>query len=180
MTTIHDFQEQLSLSLSKRNEAIWESIYRQTFPTFVSMIAYEEKGEHQHSGIDRIVELAHGKRLAFDEKWRTTRFNDILLEYISNDRTQAPGWAVKPLLVDYIAYAIGPLGLCYLLPLEPLQYAWRSHGQAWIAAYGTKTAHNATYRTLNCAVPAQELYRAMGTMLRQHFPPIYAPQGNTP
>lgn len=70
-------------------------------------------------GIDRSVILENSKQILIDEKARFPSKNgfsypDILLEHISNDQTNAPGWTCKPLRADYICYAITGLGQAYL------------------------------------------------------------------
>lgn len=124
MSTEHSFKESLAFSHEADELPFWEQCYKKAFPTMQAMLNHRDDGDHQRQGIDRSVILANGKQLWIDEKVRKKDYGDILLEYVSNDRTNAPGWVCKPLLCDYIAYAIIPSSKCYLLPVPQLQAAW--------------------------------------------------------
>ena len=163
------FQEDLAFSHKAEDLPIWEEIYRRAFPGFAGMISYREFGDHQKAGVDRGVYLEHAKEILIDEKVRRKDYGDILLEYLSNDRTGALGWACKPLRADYIAYAILPVGECHLMPVIQLQEAWRKRGDEWRLNYGEKVAANSSYGTHSCPVPVDALYRAMGTCLHVKF-----------
>lgn len=90
----------------------------------------------------------------------------------------------KPLLADYIAYAIAPLGLCYLLPVIQLQSVWKQHGEQWlceaedqdnrsrwiIVAENECDRTGRRWTTLSVAVTPEELFPKIGNCLRQHFP----------
>jgi hypothetical protein len=45
----------------------------------------------QRQGIDRVIHLANGQTIYIDEKKRASVYPDILLEYISVDKTGALG-----------------------------------------------------------------------------------------
>ena len=62
---------------------------------------------------------------------------------------------------DFIAYAFAPSGICYLLPVAPLQRAWRQHGKEWIRRYGTRRAQNVGYVSVSVPVPKDVLMRAI-------------------
>lgn len=174
MMAVHDFQESLAASHRASDLPIWEEIYRQSFPDFLTMADHRMDGEHQRAGIDRSVILENSKQLLIDEKIRWKPFTDIALEYLSNDRTGAPGWVCKPLRADYIAYAIAPLGICYMLPVIQLQQAWKRKGEIWKAACFTIKAPNRGYTTHSAAVPVNELFAEIGRALRVPFTPLEA------
>ena len=134
MSAVHDFSDSLAASHRASDLPIWEEIYRKSFQGFLAMVDHRQDGEHQRAGIDRSVILENSKQILIDEKIRWKPYPDIAVEYLSNDRTGAPGWACKPLRADYIAYAIAPLGMCYLLPVIQLQQAWRRKGEIWMAS----------------------------------------------
>ena len=171
---IHDFAESLAASHAASDLAIWEQIYRLAFPTFCAMVDHREDGEHQRAGIDRSVILANSKQLLIDEKVRNKDYGDILLEYVSNDRFNSPGWVCKPLRADYIAYAIVPAGRCYLLPVIQLQIAWARHGDLWKHEFRNVPAHNNGYTTHSVAVPPERLFPAIGGALRVSFDKVAA------
>jgi hypothetical protein len=176
MNPPHDFRESKQRSHSASDLPIWEEVYRGAFPEMVSMIDHRQDGEHQRAGIDRSIILANSKQLLVDEKVRFKDYGDILIEYISNDRTGAPGWAEKDLRCDYIAYAILPSGKCYLLPVIQLQIAWRKNKPGWLSRYGQRSATNCTYNTINCPVPVDVIFPAMGSAFRVSFAPLITNQ----
>ena len=175
---VHDFQESLERSHRAEDLPFWEDVYREFFPGFVSMANHRRDGWWQRCGIDRSVVLDNSKTIRIDEKVRARSaktgkvYDDILLEHVSNDRTGAPGWVVKPLMADYIAYAIAPLGKCYLLPVLQLQLAWRRHGDTWRRKHGDRNAQNRGYRTISTPVTVRELYATIGAGLRCSFEPV--------
>jgi hypothetical protein len=96
-----------------------------------------------------------------DEKVRTADWADILLEQWSDERRRSPGWVQKPLACDFIAYAFAPSRRCYLLPVAPLQRAWRQNGREWIGSYGHRRALNPGYVTAGVPVPIEALLPAI-------------------
>ena len=168
-----DFRADLEWSHKCEEGDCWRQIYRQAFPRMVAMHNHREDGQHQRAGIDRSVVLDNGKCVWVDEKSRRIAdTGDIMLEWLSNDRSGAPGWAVKPLLAHYIAYAFMPTGTAYLLPVEQMQGAWDRHGSAWREKYGDRRAINNGYSTVSTPVPISVLYSAIGQMLRASFEPL--------
>ena len=169
MSAVHDFADSLAASHRASDLPIWDEIYRKSFPDFLAMVDHRQDGEHQRAGIDRSVILENSKQILIDEKIRWKPYPDIAVEYLSNDRTGAPGWVCKPLRADYIAYAIAPLGMCYLLPVIQLQQAWRRKGELWKASCFIVRAPNRGYTTLSAAVPVHELFSEIGRALRVPF-----------
>lgn len=86
---------------------------------------------------------------------------DILLEQWSDEDKRSPGWVQKPLACDFIAYAYAPSGVCFLLPVVPLQRAWRQHGRKWIGLYGQRRARNPGYMSVSVPVPRAVLVQAI-------------------
>ena len=171
---VHDFDESLRRSHGAADLSIWEEIYRQAFPTFASMTDHRKNGYWQTLGIDRSVTLEDGQQILVDEKVRYRNYGDIALEYVSNDQRKAPGWVCKELRCHYIAYAIAPLGKCYLMPVIQLQAAWKRHGDDWLANkdYRNIEALNYGYATLSCCVPAKVVFRAIHEGFLATFEPF--------
>lgn len=169
MIAVHDFNESLAASHKASDLPIWEEIYKKSFLDYQTMVDHRDDGEHQRAGIDRSVILKNSKQVLIDEKIRWKAYPDIALEYLSNDRTSAPGWVCKPLRADYIAYAIAPLGMCYLLPVPQLQQAWTRKGELWKATHFEVVAANRSYNTRSIAVPVNELFSEIGRALRVPF-----------
>lgn len=163
--TVHDFQSSLALSNRHSDAPWWLDLYRQAFPSLVSAVSVRDDGWAQRGGIDRVLTLACGRTYTVDEKVRTNDWPDILLEEWSDEARRSPGWVLKPLACDFIAYAFAPSRRCYLLPVAPLQRAWRFHGGEWTQAYGYRRARNPGYMTACVPVPIpvlmREIMRAM-------------------
>ena len=166
---LNNFEEDLKFSHKMEDWSIWIEIYNKAFPNNHGFTNERENGQTQHLGIDRTVILSSGKAIYIDEKVRRKDYGDILLEFVSNDRTKSKGWAEKPLFCDYIAYAIIESGMCYLLPVPQLQKVWAENKEEWLKGYGIKSAPNQYYNTLNCPIPIKVLFQAIGNALRISF-----------
>ena len=158
---IHCFSESLRLSERYADAPWWEVLYRKAFPTMISAVSVRQDGWAQRGGIDRVITLASGRVYTVDEKVRTNDWPDILLERWSDEERGKPGWIQKPLACDFIAYAFAPSRRCYLLPVVPLQRAWRLNGRHWIESYGERYAKNPGYRSSNVPVPIDTLMGAI-------------------
>jgi len=175
--SLHDFQTSLAKSHAVEDWPMWEVIYRRAFPDFAAMVNHRQDGWHQRQGIDRSITLSNSKQILIDEKARGRNaitgkvYEDVALEYWSDEQRRVPGWVCKSLLADYIAYAIVPLGKCYLLPVIQLQAAWLQHSQAWKDAYPIIRAKNTRWVTVSVGVPVRVLFAAIGDCLRVKFDP---------
>jgi hypothetical protein len=161
----HDFHQSLRESHAYADAAWWGDVYRQAFQNVESMVSVRDDGWAQRGGIDRIVTLACGRTIEIDEKVRKEDWPDILLERWSDEARKVPGWIQKPLRCEFIAYAMIPSRLCYLLPTLQLQAAWRIHGRRWVQEYKPIRAQNRGYITLSVAVPPDVLFGAMQTAM---------------
>ncbi len=170
-----DFEGDLAWSHALSDLPLWEVVYRKAFDNFEAMVDHRKHGEHQHAGIDRSVILDNSKQILIDEKGRRKAYPDIAVEYLSNVERGHAGWACKPLRADYIAYAIIPKGMCYLLPVPQLQQAFKKHKEQWIEEYFEINAPNprpplpAKYHTRSVAVPVPVLFKSIGDCLRISF-----------
>ena len=178
---MHNFNDSLASSHAASDLPMWMEIYSSSFPGFCAMVDHRQDGEHQRAGIDRSVILQNSKQLLIDEKvrWRNAKtgivYTDIALEYWSNAERRVKGWVCKPLRADYIAYAIAPLGRCYLLPVIQLQIAWDRCGDYWIEKFGPPIkAKNEGYTTISVGVPVADLFKEIGGALRVKFQPTEA------
>ena len=172
LSKINDFYECLEYSHQAEDLPFWGEVYCKAFPNVTAIISHREDGWWQRLGIDRSVVLSDSRRILVDEKVRKKDYGDIALEYISRDTDNAPGWVCKPLIADYIAYAVAPKGICYLLPVIQLQLAWVKNGKQWIAKHKEVKAPNKNYNTISCGVPVAELFKAIGKELRINFTPF--------
>lgn len=169
---VHDFKESLAFSHAASDLPIWLEVYRQFFPDMIGWHDHRQDGYHQRQGIDRSVVLESSKQILIDEKVRSVDYGDILLEFLSNDRTGAPGWVCKPLMADYIAYAVLPRGKVYLLPVLNLQRAWTISGEQWKAKFHVIQANNQGYKTHSVCVPTPIVFKAITSAQIANFEPI--------
>lgn len=149
----HDFKEQLAYSEQASGEAFWDAVYRKAFPNMVNHMLASGDHDSQRRGIDRVVMLSNSKTLYIDEKKRKKDYPDILLEYVSCDTTNAPGWMEKDLAIDYLAYAFMPSQRVYLLDWLMLRRAWARYSEEWKETYGYVPAKNVSYTTFSVPVP---------------------------
>lgn len=148
----HDFKERLEYSLKSSEESFWKAIYQKAFPEIVRCEICTDMTAQQ-LGVDRLIYLINGNVIRIDEKKREKDYPDILLEYISVDNANKPGWMEKDLAIDYLAYAFMPSQRVYLLPWLLLRRAWISFGEQWKKKYPIISAQNNTYKTYSVAVP---------------------------
>jgi len=177
--SVHDFKESLAFSHSFEDHPIWSVVYKKAFPEMIDFISYKQDGFWQREGIDRGVILSNTKQIFIDEKVRGRNkktgkvYEDIALEYLSDEGRNKPGWICKPLRADYIAYLIAPLGICHLLPVIQLQSAWVHNGDSWKSQvkYHIRS-ENKGYTTVSVPVEPKILYKAIGQQLRVNFKPF--------
>jgi hypothetical protein len=113
----------------------------------------KEFSNSQVLGVDRIIYLENGKCLTVEEKVRTRVYDDVLLEYISNDQTNRPGWIERELTIDYLAYGFLPNKTVYLFDWNFLRRAWHENKEDWKERYHIAKAPNKTYTTYSVCVP---------------------------
>lgn len=161
---VHEFEAQKRFAEDVRHEPFWNDIYKRAFPDMVSCTLNPRNNGAQRAGIDRSILLKSTKVLRIDEKLRKEERRDILLEYLSNDRTDAPGWMEKDLMIDYMAYAMLPAQRCYLFPWDMLRRAWLAHKHDWITrgkerldGFRAIVAENRGYNTHSVCVPLEVL-----------------------
>lgn len=175
---VNNFNECLARSHAASDLPFWKDVYLEAFPQMVDMHDMRQNGYWQPAGVDRRLILSPMGEVFVDEKVRGRNrisgivYEDIALEFVSNTKTGAAGWVCKPLMANYIAYAIVPLGKCFLLPVIPLQEAWRRNGGEWRQKYKQRSARNNGYETLFCPVPESALMPAIGAWHRVAFEAI--------
>jgi hypothetical protein len=161
-----NFNNDMQWSLEGGDEPFWRAVYWRAFPNLVSAELCSDL-PRQKQGIDRLLNLSNGKTLTIDEKKRKEVYNDILLEVLSNEEYNTPGWMEKDLSIDYLAYAFMPIQRCYLFPWPMLRRAWLQYGDKWRAEYGYKRSWtgvgSAVYHTVNVPIPIDVLRRAVST-----------------
>ena len=160
----NSFNKQLKYSEDSSHEDFWQAVYRRAFPDMeISWIPNEP--DLKLSGVDRVIRMVNGSQIFIDEKKRKDEWSDILLEFISNDKTSAPGWMEKPLNIHYLAYAFMPRKRCYLLPWQPLRRAWLTYRDSWLNAYRHIKAINEGYTTHSVAIPIDVMLKSVNAAL---------------
>lgn len=164
----HGFVERRDYSYDPKDEPFWDAIYRKAFPGLMWHQPCPGDGAGQRLGIDRVIYFASGQMLRIDEKKRDGAYPDILLEYLSNDRTGASGWIEHELQIDYLAYAFMPTRQCYMLPWPLLRRAWLHFRAEWMrkaearsCGFQIVSAQNSGYTTKSVAVPIDVLLKAI-------------------
>ena len=160
--TTHSFTRSLERSQRPEVELFWQKFYRQVFGE--ALLFAKQVANHtpaQLLGQDRVVQLASGQTLYVDEKLREKAYDDFLFEYVSDDRTQSPGWIEKALPIDFVAYAFFASRTAYLFPWPLLQQVWRVNKIEWLARYPQRSAKNTHYNSLFVAVPLVEVRQAL-------------------
>lgn len=114
----------------------------------------------QERGIDKILTLSDGSKLAIEEKFRYRGYNDIALEIYSSFENKAPGWAVKEIEADIVAYWIVPDHRVLIFNSNQLRSVLREHRTEWERLAATRQngfryadAKNPTYTTRSLCVP---------------------------
>ena len=90
-TKSHDFNESLAKSQEFSDAPWWEKVYREAFYNFSTMVDVRNDCQAQREGIDRYIILNTGETVTIDEKVRTVKYNDILLEVFSCYERKTPG-----------------------------------------------------------------------------------------
>lgn len=171
----HNFAERLAYSEHDDDESFWLDAYRQYFPDMVTQTPIRRDCLAQRLGMDRLIVLQSGATVAIDEKKRAENWKDVLLEYIANDRSGAPGWIEKDLQIDYIAYAFMPSHKVYLLNWLLLRRAWKLNKTLWLRQYKPVPAQNDGYVTWSLPVPLGTLFYALNQAVLVVVPPEVTP-----
>lgn len=166
---LHNFSESLERSNAQADAPWWQDVYKRAFPTLQSMSCVRDDGWAQRGGIDRVLVLASGKTLTVDEKVRSKDYDDILLEYWSDEKRRVRGWVAKDLACDFIAYAYTPSERCFLLPFHQLRVAWQRRHKEWVARYQRVEARNVGFITVSVAVPTDVVLDAIRDALVVHW-----------
>jgi hypothetical protein len=138
---------------------MFDNFYHRIFPDLVRIeivtdIALQKKG------IDKILYLDNGQKIAVDEKKRRSNYGDILIELWSVYEHKIKGWLFTS-HCHYIVYAIMPIRKAYLLPTILLRQAWRHNEHEWREQYHEIKAINPTYTTISIAIPPDILLPAI-------------------
>lgn len=164
---IHSFEENLNWSQKEEHEPFWDAVYRKALPGLVRHKKCDDLRQ-QKAGVDRHLFLKNGTILKVQEKLRPTEWGDILLEYISVDTRDIPGWMCLDLTIDFIAYAFLSSRRVYFLPWHTLRRAWSQNENQWKKwgqskqnGFSIVPGKNPGYTTWSVAVPIPRLFEAL-------------------
>ena len=144
---------------------MFDLFYQRVFPNLVR-IELVENERLQRLGIDKLLHLENGQRIAIDEKKRRTDYSDILLELWSVYEQGKKGWLFTS-YCHYVVYAIMPTQKVYLLPVALLRLAWEHNSIVWKRVYKPIEALNVGYKTISIAIPPSILLSAISKEMSQ-------------
>src|SRR5437588_6515370 len=121
----HDFHTDLAYSRRPAAERFWHDVYTKHFGPLSRFEPVRDLAL-QGEGIDRIIALARtGRVLRIEEKEDRHAAQNFFLETVSGVESGAPGWMVRPLSSDWLAYAFIPKAGAHFVGGEALMPAHR-------------------------------------------------------
>jgi len=161
-----DFHQDLDRSELEQDNPIIREIYAKYFPNMSSMTAVKRDTYGQMIGIDRILVLNNSKTVKVEEKLRYADYGDILLELWSDVEKKKPGWAVKDLECDYIAYIILPSKTGYVWPYLAFKRAMEKDLKLWMTFGDLRETKNKGYYTQNLSVPTSVFLTSIASHMK--------------
>jgi hypothetical protein len=165
------FEKDLRYSEDQVNRDFWNSVYLKAFGDHSSTAITGCNA--QNDGVDRVLTLPNQRMILVDEKvqrrhhtivWDGEKQDSLWIEEYSVVEKKIPGWAMKPLRVEYILYGFPTAGRAHLLPVLQLQAAYKIYWQEWKQNNWwrlTKKESNDGYHTSGFTVPINVLKRAI-------------------
>ncbi len=170
ITNLNIFQNQLSDSyneeMNQKLNAFYKSFFGNIKEIKVHDISSKDKNDKkkdktmQQQGIDKTLVTNDGKQIFIEEKSREPKFwdnrlTDILLEYISIDNRDIPGW-VYTSRSEYIVILFKNIDIdksqLYVFPFKPIR-EWVRKNDARFKSFSDIIAHNVAWNTISKAVP---------------------------
>lgn len=166
---MNNFKADLEYSTDIRKNEDFNKFYYATFQVkLIELVEYQKSKEEQFKGIDKKLHLQNGKVITVEEKCRRKDYGDILLELISNDRTNRKGW-IYTCQSEYLTYFVEPSRKVYLFPVEILKLAWEHNKEDWEKKYRKVSADNKTYKSVCICIPAEVLKEAITKELQKGY-----------
>jgi hypothetical protein len=166
----HDFATSHAIGADSKHWPTFDAAYRVKFGAEIEISARNnDPNLANRLGCDVCVwDKATNKHYFIDEKVRTKDYSDILLEYVSNDRTRAPGWIISGGQNDYVAFLF-PAGRVFIYEMAALRSVWRAWGDKFIKRGAARldgyrlisAANSSGYNTLSVAVPIAKIDGAL-------------------
>lgn len=175
ITGLNIFQKQLQDSYDKKLNVLTNNFYIKFFETVSEIDVHDIKSKSkekkladkkmQKQGVDKTLLLKDGSTILVEEKFREpkywkNRLTDILLEYISIDNKDIPGW-VYTSKSDYLVVLYkNPLKVedseLYILPFKTIRKWVRTHEEEFMHCRDI-VASNTNWNTISKEVPIQLL-----------------------
>ena len=172
------FQHQLADSYNVEMNSLLNSFYKRFFYNVSDIIIHDIKKSNkntnsvdkamQRQGIDKTIILEDSKEIFIEEKFRTNRFwdnrnTDILLEYVSIDNKNIPGW-VYTSKSDYLVIVFQSIKFkdseLYIFPFEPIR-SWVRNNDSTFMKFKDVSAHNVSWNTLSKIVPLDIIFNIL-------------------
>ena len=176
ITNLNAFHKQLKDSYNKQLNDKMNAFYELYFKDVESIRVHDIKSadkatkiedkKKQKQGVDKTILLKNGKRILIEEKFREPRYwenrkTDILLEYISIDNKNIPGWVYTSksdfLVVLYKNKNINDSEL-YVFPFKPIRQWVKLHHDEFMACRDI-VAPNTNWKTISKEVPLEMIMR---------------------
>lgn len=157
MSQVHDFKEDHAESEAMARLPFWGKVFSQIYPNHTAW-EYITDPRVQQAGADYRFTLPTGTAL-LEVKVRKTFYRELALETVSvNDgKIATPGWAVKQLVCDKLAYVYPARGFGFAWDWAEFSKAFQTHWEEWDAKFPTKPAKNNGYQSYNLMVPREVL-----------------------
>ncbi|MBO7481765.1 MAG: hypothetical protein J6T63_06630 [Bacteroidales bacterium] len=170
VTNLNIFQTQLKESYDSKINDLLNNFYKKFFKNVADIRVHDisskdknikkEDRTVQKQGIDKTITLNDGTQIFLEEKSREPQFwenrkTDILLEYISIDTQNKPGW-VYTSRADYLAILYKNINIkkseIYIFPFKPIR-EWVKKNNVRFMSFPDIIAHNVSWNTISKAVP---------------------------
>jgi hypothetical protein len=170
ITLLNVFTDQLGDSYDSEMNTLTNSFYKKLFGNIKEILVHDVKSADtatkikdkalQRQGIDKTLVLKDGKKIFVEEKFREhkfweIRFQDILLEYISIDNKNVPGW-IYTSKSDYLVVVFKGIDVheseLYIFPFKPIKQ-WVRDNPIAFKKFKDIIAPNTHWNTISKAVP---------------------------
>ncbi len=170
ITQLNVFNDQLGDSYNSEMNTLLNTFYEKFFGNVAKIIVHDHKASTgtqkikdkalQKQGIDKTLILKNKKKIFIEEKFREYKFwdirlKDILLEYISIDNKNIPGW-VYTSKSDYIVVVFKGLEFneseLYIFPFKIIK-KWVFDNPEIFRKYPDLIAPNVGWNTISKPVP---------------------------
>ena len=138
----------------------WADVYRAHFGTLYKQHSVITKDDVQLKQADHWIEYSESlyrkRGIHIEVKMQTIKRDEYHFEYVSNDKTESPGWSMKPHLSTLLAWYFKNRKIVDIVPMREFcamaqamtdewrrqhQDYWKTYDQVGRALYRTEYAH---------------------------------------